>query len=217
MEEAVYALQVIAGIREKETIWYKDADGDQYSDGTTRRGVIKPSAEYYDESSLIAISGDLNDNDPNIHPDASEKWTPFDQADSTQPTDPLQVDVPVSTVQEVIVDYAIPGMFTAETPEEGVIYNFLNLSGEAYLTEVGKPQVPVVRRYVAVPSGALINTEISDSTYKDIPVHPTKAYLVSCRALILSLKNSLSRNPYAARWSVFILLFVPSRGPVDMW
>ena len=47
-------------------------------------------------------------------------------------------------------------------------------------------------------------------------VHPTKAYFVSCRAWILSLKKSISRNPYACLCSVFILLLVPSKGPVDI-
>ena len=45
-------------------------------------------------------------------------------------------------------------------------------------------------------------------------VHPTKAYLDSWIARILSLKNSLSRNPYACRFTVLILLLVPSKGPV---
>ncbi|MDY6843471.1 MAG: hypothetical protein SVW57_05205 [Thermodesulfobacteriota bacterium] len=33
-----------------------------------------------------------------------------------------------------------------------------------------------------------------------IMVHPTKAYFVSWIAVILSLKNSISRNPYAWRF-----------------
>ena len=45
-------------------------------------------------------------------------------------------------------------------------------------------------------------------------VHPTKAYLASWIARIFSLKNSWSRNPYACRFIVLILLFVPSKGPV---
>jgi len=47
-------------------------------------------------------------------------------------------------------------------------------------------------------------------------VHPTKAYFVSCSPRIFSLKKSISRNPYACFCKVFILLFVPSRGPVDI-
>jgi hypothetical protein len=44
--------------------------------------------------------------------------------------------------------------------------------------------------------------------------HPTRAYFVSWIARIFSLKNSRSRNPYACRFIVLILLFVPSSGPL---
>ena len=44
--------------------------------------------------------------------------------------------------------------------------------------------------------------------------HPIRAYLVSWIARIFSLKNSRSRNPYAWRFIVLILLFVPSIGPL---
>ena len=44
--------------------------------------------------------------------------------------------------------------------------------------------------------------------------HPTRAYFVSWIARIFSLKNSRSRNPYACRFIVLILLFVPSIGPL---
>ena len=51
-----------------ETIWYKDADGDGYSDGTTQISVDRPNSDYYEALELTAISGDCNDNDANIHP-----------------------------------------------------------------------------------------------------------------------------------------------------
>jgi hypothetical protein len=46
--------------------------------------------------------------------------------------------------------------------------------------------------------------------------HPTKAYFVSWIARIFSLKNSMSRNPYAWRFIVLILLLVPSIGPLEI-
>jgi glyoxylase-like metal-dependent hydrolase (beta-lactamase superfamily II) len=48
-----------------------------------------------------------------------------------------------------------------------------------------------------------------------IRAHPSKAYFASWIARILSLKNSLSRKPYACRCIVLILLFVPSNGPLE--
>jgi hypothetical protein len=48
----------------------------------------------------------------------------------------------------------------------------------------------------------------------ELTIHPTNSYLVSWIARIFSLKNSRSRNPYACRFIVLILLFVPSIGPL---
>lgn len=54
-----------------QTTWYRDADFDRYSDGTTRKADSRPF-EYYLAAELIALSGDCNDDDATIHPDADE-------------------------------------------------------------------------------------------------------------------------------------------------
>jgi hypothetical protein len=54
------------------TTWYKDADGDGYSDGSSITGSGSPPPGYYPASSLIATTGDCADNDPTIHPGAVE-------------------------------------------------------------------------------------------------------------------------------------------------
>jgi hypothetical protein len=48
--------------------WYKDADGDSYSDGTTDTTSCKRPMGYKVESELTATSGDCDDNDANAHP-----------------------------------------------------------------------------------------------------------------------------------------------------
>jgi len=60
------------------TTWYKDADGDGYSDGTTQTSVERPSSDYYKESELTAISGDCNDNDDSVNPGATEVCNSID-------------------------------------------------------------------------------------------------------------------------------------------
>lgn len=51
--------------------WYKDADNDGYSDGTTQAACSQPSG-YKLAVFLIATSGDCNDGNANIHPGAPE-------------------------------------------------------------------------------------------------------------------------------------------------
>jgi TolB protein len=53
--------------------WYKDADGDGYSDGLSQISVDRPGPDYYEESELTTTSGDCNDNDYSIHPGANEE------------------------------------------------------------------------------------------------------------------------------------------------
>ena len=50
------------------TIWYKDADNDGYSDGTTSSGCERPDG-YKLASELKATSGDCNDNDASKNPE----------------------------------------------------------------------------------------------------------------------------------------------------
>jgi hypothetical protein len=51
-----------------ELTWYKDADGDDYSDGTTQMGHLRPSNTYFLASELIATTGDCDDSNRNLNP-----------------------------------------------------------------------------------------------------------------------------------------------------
>jgi len=52
--------------------WYKDADGDGYSESTTDLDSCERPANYFIASELVASSGDCNDDDENINPGAIE-------------------------------------------------------------------------------------------------------------------------------------------------
>ena len=54
------------------TLCYLDADGDRYSDGTSET-VETCSAHYYTAAQLSATSGDCDDSNPEINPDATEE------------------------------------------------------------------------------------------------------------------------------------------------
>ena len=53
------------------TLWYKDADNDLYSDGTSQNSCTKPDG-YKAAAALTALSGDCDDNNINAHPGATE-------------------------------------------------------------------------------------------------------------------------------------------------
>jgi len=50
------------------TLWYKDTDGDDYSDGVTQQQCVDPGASYYLSSDVIALTGDCNDSDALLTP-----------------------------------------------------------------------------------------------------------------------------------------------------
>ncbi len=52
-------------------VFYKDVDGDGYSDGTTSFGC-QPLEGYTSKGNLVGLSGDCDDSDPGINPGASE-------------------------------------------------------------------------------------------------------------------------------------------------
>ena len=52
--------------------WYKDADGDKYSDGTSQTSVNRPNSNYYEASDLTATLGDCDDNVASMNPGAAE-------------------------------------------------------------------------------------------------------------------------------------------------
>jgi hypothetical protein len=77
-------------------VFYKDMDGDGYTDGTTQVGCTAPSGYV-----LSATSGDCNDNDPNINPARAEICDNKDNNCNGQ-TDEGNVCAPASTFAKTI-------------------------------------------------------------------------------------------------------------------
>ena len=61
----------VVGSDANPTTWYKDADNDGYSDGTTQMSCVQPSG-YKLANQLTTTSGDCDDNNKEVHPGATE-------------------------------------------------------------------------------------------------------------------------------------------------
>ena len=61
----------VVGAGGQPQLWFKDLDGDAYSDGMTMNSCNQP-AGYYLAADLLSTNGDCNDNEPTVHPNASE-------------------------------------------------------------------------------------------------------------------------------------------------
>lgn len=98
-----------------------------------------------------------------------KKWVPFDSAAPAGPQTPPEIQVPASTMQEVIVDLHIPGMNVALREAEGQAYQQLTISGGGHATDVGKPQIPMMGRFIALPAGADVNVEVLGASFTELP------------------------------------------------
>lgn len=110
----------------------------------------------------------------------SEEWVSFETIRSESAGTPPEIQVLESTLQKIVVDITIPGANLWKTKENGVNYQYLNIPGSGYTTEVGRPQLPMISRFIAIPVGAQVNAEVVDSTSKILrgyAIHPAQEAL----------------------------------------
>ena len=103
----------------------------------------------------------------------------------------------------ITVDSDIPGMYVANINIEGETYQRLTIPYAGHTTEIGKPEVPVVRRYLEIPYDVNVTVEViySDFTILEdyhvypaqplvpwIPTHETPEFVID--------SNSYSTNAF---------------------
>jgi hypothetical protein len=122
--------------------WWKTEDG-EISKGTVR---IQPG------ETVIAVF--------------QKKWVPFDEVTPVETPTPPKIKVPISTIQELIVDVEIPGMNAGISEEEGVAYQHLSIPTSGHTTKVGHPQLPMLGRFLAIPAEAQVTVEVSVEVFE---------------------------------------------------
>lgn len=75
-------------------------------------------------------------------------WLSINTGSETQP----QVNILESDITHTIIETEIYGMNVEEKVEENEIFSLLTLPDYGYINEVGKPQLPVIRAFLTVPS-----------------------------------------------------------------
>jgi hypothetical protein len=82
-----------------------------------------------------------------VSPD--EGWLPF--IPGAEPGTVHDVKLKASDNTGIAVDSDIPGMHTVNVPVDGEVYQRISMSNVHYTTAVGKPKVPIIRRYLEIP------------------------------------------------------------------
>lgn len=109
---------------------------------------------------------------------------------AVQPRTPLPdgsagewVDLISSSPQEVVLDVQVDGFESTEITVEGQTYQRLTLPGAGRTQEVGRPEVPAIGQFVAIPPGATVEVQVTDveeTILEGYSVYPAQAPPVDC-------------------------------------
>ncbi len=70
-----------------------------------------------------------------------------------------------SDAEGTVIDLLVRGLRVEETEEAGEAFQILTISDRATTSEVGRPQLPVIKETIAVPQGASIRAAVLDASY----------------------------------------------------
>ncbi|MFZ5564474.1 MAG: C25 family cysteine peptidase [Thermodesulfobacteriota bacterium] len=88
-------------------------------------------------------------------------------ADRHQPGPPVLSTLD-SNPSRLVVDIQIPGIYMTEVSHQGVRYHDISIPGGGHATNVGKPSLPTLGRYVALPRGAKASVKVVDARFKEM-------------------------------------------------
>ena len=100
---------------------------------------------------------------------SSVEWVSFYDAEHKAPP---KIHVLVPPLEDVVVDFNIPGVCVEEGVENGVTYHSLwipDMMEAGHMGTVGKPALPAISCSIPIPPGStLTDVEVVDSTFKEI-------------------------------------------------
>jgi hypothetical protein len=107
--------------------------------------------------------------EPPPEPPILTGWLPFDDDDdSTEITSP-KINVLSSDSKELVVDMTVPGANVIDdAAEDGETYHQFNIQGSGYIAAPGKPKLPMLSRFIAIPKGADVTVEVVDSEFIEV-------------------------------------------------
>ena len=134
-------------------------------------------------------------------------WIPF--IDDAIPGEPPRIYMKDETTMGTTVRVDIPGVFVYEEKVDGVAYHHISIPGRAELTEVGKPELPIVGGIIEVPFDVRLMPEIVEAEIKEVVgynVYPAQPPRIDAppasEGLILDPSTYLKNVDYPAALSL---------------
>lgn len=142
-----------------------------------------------------------------VVPSPAVGWIPF--IENAQPGEPPRIYMKDETTMGTTVRFDIPGVFVYEEKVDGVTYHHLSISGRAALTDVGKPELPIVGEILEVPFGVNFAPQIIKTEVKALEgynVYPAQPPLIddgsSPRSFVLDKPTYLQDANYPSTLAV---------------
>lgn len=88
-----------------------------------------------------------------------------------------EIELVSATTEEVVLDIRIVDFARSEITAGGTLYQRVGLARTATTQEIGKPELPVIGRFVAIPPGASVSVEViaaKPTLYPDYLVYPVQ-------------------------------------------
>ncbi len=169
--------------------WYRDRDGDGYSDGSSRWSQDRPDNQYYSKAELKGISGDCDDLNLAVNPDATgTQCPPFGGCCYTVEENCSPVVRCDDNVSELICITELNGTFHKSTqcsdlsPDECPVDNGLGACCQTMLSSDGSTSYAICNNDVTTSECAdkggsfFANRQCSELTPEECPVStPTGA------------------------------------------
>ena len=99
---------------------------------------------------------------------SSQDWLPFREGKS-----PVKKAVPVNLTRSqdsegLEVEFSFEGAFVEKLKVNSTLYTSLSIPGAGQTAEIGKPEVPSMGRFIAVPAGAEVTVEVLEDISRDV-------------------------------------------------
>jgi hypothetical protein len=88
-------------------------------------------------------------------------WIPF-EPDAKEGALP-QPAIKDTTTSGVMINFNIPGVFVRKVTADKVVFHRFSMPGQAVLTDLGKPELPIIGEVIEVPHGVNFSIEIIKS------------------------------------------------------
>jgi len=85
-------------------------------------------------------------------------WLPFYR--NSKESEIVTATIKDETTTDIMIHFDIPGMLVNQVHHKGVAFQKITLPGNAWMTEVGKPELPIIGRMIEVPKDVSITATI---------------------------------------------------------